>query len=107
MGHRTVSNVPAQALILMNAPFVIEQAGLWASRVLADQALAPQQRVVQLYQAAFSRTPGETELADALKFIDDQAARYGFPREQRFTSLEPWKDLCHVMFTVKEFIFVH
>ena len=36
MGRRNVSNVPAQALTLMNDPFVIGQARLWADRVLAE-----------------------------------------------------------------------
>src|SRR5213075_3151188 len=35
VGRRTVSNVPAQALILMNDPFVHQQADQWARRVLA------------------------------------------------------------------------
>ena len=30
IGRRSVSNVPAQALILMNDPFVTQQAGVWA-----------------------------------------------------------------------------
>ena len=38
VGRRTVSNVPAQALILMNDPFVHQQADLWAKRVLAEKA---------------------------------------------------------------------
>ena len=36
MGRRTVSNVPAQSLILMNDPFVHHQASLWAQRVLGE-----------------------------------------------------------------------
>ena len=35
VGRRQVSNVPAQALILMNDPFVQQQAELWAKTVLA------------------------------------------------------------------------
>ena len=34
MGRRNVSNVPAQALILMNDPFVAEQARGWAQRAI-------------------------------------------------------------------------
>ena len=36
MGRRNVSNVPAQALILMNDPFVVEQAKLWSQRMSAN-----------------------------------------------------------------------
>ncbi len=35
-GRRSRSNVPAQALMLMNDPFVIEQSGIWADKVLAE-----------------------------------------------------------------------
>ena len=33
-GRRTTSNVPAQSLIMMNDPFVVEQSKLWAKRIL-------------------------------------------------------------------------
>src|SRR5207248_11571572 len=35
IGRRTVSNVPAQALAMLNHPFVIKPAELWAKRGLA------------------------------------------------------------------------
>ncbi len=38
VGHRNVSNVPAQALILLNDPFVIEQARHWAQTYACDFA---------------------------------------------------------------------
>ena len=39
VGRRTVSNVPAEALILMNDPFVHQQAALWAKRVISQGRL--------------------------------------------------------------------
>ncbi len=36
VGRRNVSNVPAQALILMNDPFVARTGQVWARRLLAD-----------------------------------------------------------------------
>ena len=37
MGRRNVSNVPAQALTLMNDPFVAQQADVWAKRMLSEK----------------------------------------------------------------------
>src|SRR5438552_14276919 len=36
MGRRSVSNVPAQGLAMMNDPFVAEQARHWAEKVLTQ-----------------------------------------------------------------------
>ena len=54
VGKRTVSNVPAQALILMNDPFVHDQADLWAKRVLAERT-DDAARLRGMYLDAFSR----------------------------------------------------
>ncbi len=106
-GRRTVSNVPAQALILMNDPLVIQQAELWAKRLLAEPDLSPDERIEKLYLQAFARGPSESEAAAAVAFLGEQAGRYGIPAEQAPTSPQTWTDLCHVMFNVKEFIFVN
>jgi hypothetical protein len=101
MGRRTVSNVPAQALTLMNDPFVLQQAQVWADRVLAKPGLAPRDRVIAMYQAVFGRPPAKEELAAALAFLAEQGRRYGAAG-----SASAWRDLCHVLFNVKEFIFI-
>jgi hypothetical protein len=102
IGKRTSSNVPAQALILMNNPLVTQQAELWAQRALAEPNLSNEQRITRLYVKAFARPPDAKELADSLKFLDEQG-------KQRGAAFHPqaWADLCHVLFNVKEFIFVN
>src|SRR5262249_24394508 len=102
MGRRTVSNVPAQALTLMNNPFVLQQAEVWARRVLAEPGLSPKDRVTRMYVTAFGRPPTEAELADTLAFLGDGARQYG-----RADDLRAWRDLCHVLFNTKEFIFIN
>ena len=37
-GNRDTTNVPTQALALLNDPFVLEQAGVWADRLIAEAA---------------------------------------------------------------------
>jgi len=129
MGRRNVSNVPAQALILMNDPFVVEQAKLWSQRTPANTDAA--QRVRQMYLTAFSRPPTPEEIADANTFLAEQRALYGAApasaiipdgkpakngRRQREAKTPPqtgdadtraWADFAHVLFNVKEFIYLN
>jgi hypothetical protein len=105
VGRRTVSNVPAQALILMNDEFVIEQAQVWAKRMLQEPDT--ERRLEQMYLAAFSRKPTAAEIQDARAFLELQAAEYKVPKDRIAQDLRLWKDLCHVLFNVKEFIYVN
>lgn len=106
IGKRNVSNVPAQALILMNDPFVVEQARHWAERLLAESPEPPAERIKTIYRSALGRPPEAEELSAALAFIDEQAAELGLSPEQAAGEVRIWADLCHVMFNVKEFIFI-
>jgi hypothetical protein len=101
VGQRSTSNVPAQALSLLNDPFVLEQCDLWAKRILANQ-LSAEQRIDELYQTAFGRPPTAEELAAANEFIVEQAQSYGVAADDR----QVWKDLCHVLVNLKEFIYL-
>jgi hypothetical protein len=101
IGRRTVSNVPAQALTLLNDPFVVQQARLWAERTLRDQR-EDSDRIRELYRTAFAREPTPIELADAGRFVAEHAQRLG----RKTSDVEVWADLCHVFFNVKEFVFI-
>src|SRR5262249_6251083 len=96
-----VSNVPAQALTMMNNPLVLQQADVWARRVLAEPGRSAGERVTGMYVSAFARPPSEAELADSLAFLEEQGRVYGGPEAPR-----AWADLGHVLMNVKEFIFV-
>lgn len=106
VGRRNVSNVPAQALILMNDPFVKQQAECWATLLLADQKLNAEQRLQQLFQAAWSRSPNEEERAAALEFLRQQAAAHGAAESQTLLNANAWADLCQAAINAKEFVFV-
>jgi hypothetical protein len=100
IGRRSVSNVPAQALALMNNPFVVEQAEFWARQALAGHSDA-NTRVQSMYVSAFGRPATAFEEQTALSFVEKQSRQYP-PGDV----LRPWADLAHVLFNVKEFIFV-
>jgi len=105
MGRRNVSNVPAQALILMNDPFVVEQAQVWAARVLAEDA-SPRRCIERMYLQAFGRPPGEQEIAAARDFLGEQARHYQVPEERLENDPRVWADLGHVLWNAKEFQYV-
>ncbi|MEX2185379.1 MAG: PSD1 and planctomycete cytochrome C domain-containing protein [Pirellulales bacterium] len=106
VGRRNVSNVPAQALMLLNGPFVVEQARIWADRVLSDGPKSSRDRIDHLYREAFARTATDEEIADALSFLDVQGEALGIAADARANDPRLWADLCHVLFNVKEFVFV-
>jgi hypothetical protein len=106
IGRRTVSNVPAQSLILLNDPFVLSQARLWALQLLTDQNLSTEQRIERIYSMALGRTPVATEEKRALEFLRQQAASYSAKESESLRDERIWTDLCHVAFNLKEFVFV-
>jgi mono/diheme cytochrome c family protein len=101
MGRRNVSNVPAQALTLMNDPFVVGQARLWAARLPGEGGATPRDRLAWLYETAFGRPPTDRETAGGLGFLAEQGGAYGGADDAR-----AWEDLCHVLVNVKEFIYI-
>lgn len=107
IGARNVSNVPAQAMILMNDPFVVQQAELWARRVLAVPNQTREQRIGAMYLAAFARPATTDEVAAASMFLAAQAAESGLPAEAAESDLHVWTDLAHVLVNAKEFIFLN
>ena len=97
MGRRNVSNVPAQALTLLNDPFVIAQANLWAKRVCGESSSADA-RLDALYRTAFGRPPSDRERGESLAFVAAMTKEHDEARA--------WGDLCHVLMNAKEFVFV-
>lgn len=128
MGRRNVSNVPAQSLILMNSPMVLEQAQQWARATLArfpqpaplpshpasPTAAAPtdavarsasaammlnQQRIDWMYQQAFARLPTPSEQQMVVDYLAEQT-----DGDRDEASL--WTDIAHVLINTKEFIYL-
>jgi hypothetical protein len=88
MGRRTVSNVPAQALILLNDPFVHQQADLWAKRM---SKVGEAERIEAMYLAAFARPPSAEEIAACRQYVASGGS---------------WSGLAHVLCNAKEFVFL-
>ena len=94
VGRRQVSNVPAQALILLNDPFVYGQAEVWAKAILAKPGTTAE-RIDGMYLSAFGRLPTAIERETCSEFVKAQEK-----------DVKSWADLGHMLFNVKEFIYI-
>jgi hypothetical protein len=104
MGRRSRSNVPAQALTLLNDPFIHGEAARWAEAELS-LSRSPESRITVLWSAALCREPEPQELADVLDFLREQGERHGLTDDTWRDDPRPWADLCHVVINLKEFSF--
>ncbi|GAA3556951.1 PSD1 and planctomycete cytochrome C domain-containing protein [Snuella lapsa] len=105
-GKRDVTNVPSQSLILMNDPFVISQAEIMAKKLLSENGLSFEERIAWIYMRTFSREPSEEEVAHASEFIKQLAAMKKIDYNATDMDVELWKEYCHSVFNLKEFLYL-
>jgi len=105
-GRRNSTNVPAQALTLMNSPFVTQQAEYWASQLMKQEIDSLEGRIEWMYQQAYSRLPSEDEVNQAATMLYDQGQEYNIPESESLHDRRIWKDFGHVLFNSKEFIYI-
>jgi hypothetical protein len=109
-GKRESTNVPTQALFLLNSPFVAEQSRAFAEKLLAaypskSELASPTdqftERIRWAYGLCFSRWPLPEEMAAAQEFL------INFPKDKSQPSpaqaLEAWTSLCRALFASGEF----
>jgi hypothetical protein len=94
-GRRLVTTLPTQALALMNDGFVRNQATRFAARVIEAAGPDSAARVRAAYRLALSREPSGSESEQARKFLSAGKD----PKESLV-------DLCHLLFTLNEFVYV-
>ena len=100
VGKRPVTNVPAQALLMMNSPFVMNCAEQTAKQLLAAEEKTPELLVRKTYQITLSREATTSEISRALTFLKlggDTTDQENGPSGKRLTQL------VHVLFASTEF----
>ncbi len=96
MGRRNSTNVPTQALILMNDPLVHQLASRFRQRIFKEAGPTLDERLEYAFLQALSRSPSEEEKAAFSEFINQHPDG----------ELEAWSDAAHAIFNLKEFIFI-
>ncbi len=95
-GSRNSTVIAPQALIMMNAPVVMESSTRLAAKLLAGPD--EMQRVQTAYVLLFARPPTEQESADALALLRDFSAT---EKPERALAL-----LCQSLYAANEFIYL-
>jgi hypothetical protein len=105
-GNRDVTNVPPQALALLNDPFVLGQAAVWADRLIAQQPPTADARIEAMFRSALGRLPDAAEKERFNGLLKELASLHKTQADQLLTSRPVWKDMAHAVFNLKEFIYV-
>lgn len=101
---RDVTNVPAQALYLLNNGFVRDQATAMARRVLA-QPVSHEQRITLAYEYALGRPPNPAELDRAQKYLLSEGRALLPVKAGKVddAALLSWSTFCQALFACAEF----
>lgn len=102
---RDATNVPAQALTLLNDPFVIEMATRWARRAIAE-GQPRDHRIASLFLRALGRPITPDEAAAANEFVEALASEHRVPMREIESHTRTWQDFIQSLFCMKEFIYV-
>ncbi|MCG6158133.1 PSD1 and planctomycete cytochrome C domain-containing protein [Rubinisphaera margarita] len=96
-GQRETTNVPLQALYLMNSDFVTERSRAFAAR-LSKQSDSPKEIVRQAFLLCFSREPDQEELERALVYLSPRSQGSLRPEDDRLL-----ETFCQALFSTAEF----
>ena len=99
-GKRDVTDVPAQALTLLNDPFVVAAAKHWAEQLVLDRERTPGPRIRRMFQRAFGRTPVPDERRRWQQAIAGFSTTGDLMADQ-----SAWAQAAHTLFNTKEFIY--
>jgi hypothetical protein len=94
-GRRDVTNVPSQALIMLNDPFVLAMAKQWAAELRKAGTASREERLRHMFATAYGRQPHDAELPRWLSALEDFGG----------DSPDAWERLAHAFFNTKEFIY--
>ena len=105
VGRRDVTNVPDQALALLNDPFVIDQAKFWSGGLTRDGVPTPGARIERMVLEALGRPARDEEVARLTRLVERSGALRG-QRDDLMASPAVWQDVAHAVFNLKEFLYV-
>jgi hypothetical protein len=112
-GRRDATNVPAQALIMLNDPLVQLLAQQWGERLVRGSEATVEARIRQMFVQAYGREPTEAESKRWTSAARELSASAGTESSADAAATESallkepavWTALAHAMFNTKEFLY--
>ncbi|MFO1022525.1 MAG: PSD1 and planctomycete cytochrome C domain-containing protein [Planctomycetales bacterium] len=105
-GRRESTNVPSQALALLNDPFVMQQAEVWGAQLARDTQSSPEQKLNGMFERALNRPPHPEEIQEFNALLKQLADFHGVQEAQLASNSAVWKDVAHTIFNLTEFIYI-
>ncbi len=117
--RRQNSTVATQSLMLMNSPFLLDQAARFAARVEVEGGTDRAGRIGRAWRLAFQRSPSVEELREATAFLErqvthlaalekpvpDEAAKKESPAKPS-PEQQALTNLCQALLSANEFLYV-
>ncbi|MCO6458880.1 MAG: PSD1 domain-containing protein [Pirellulaceae bacterium] len=97
-GRRDETNVPAQALVMLNDPLVLAMADHWSSGLVADGSPSVEDRVRAMFVRALGRRPEADELARWAALVENLSTG-----DRVLADRAAWKHAAHTLFNLQEF----
>lgn len=105
-GSRNRTNVPAQALALLNDPFLIDQSRFWSQQLLADQNESPEARIENMFVRALGRPPADEERDRIVTFVHWLEKYHEVTPNESLANPIIWQEVAHWFFNTKELIYI-
>ncbi|HTU17621.1 MAG TPA: PSD1 and planctomycete cytochrome C domain-containing protein [Gemmataceae bacterium] len=105
LGRRDVTNVPSQALMLMNGSLARQQAAVWASRLTLNHDRSIADRLDGMFRSALGRPP-DTEERQRFETAIRQWAGDLSSSDDVLKNEAVWTIAAHAFFNLQEFVFI-
>ena len=105
-GQRQTSTNAPQALLLMNSPFVLDQAHHTTVALLVCRGIDESERLQRLYLCTLGRAAETEEVTAALRYLAEREANLVEVTNAAARRTQAWESLCQALFMLNEFIYL-
>ena len=106
MGRRHITTQPAHSLYLLNNPMVVNQAKLFALKLLDEAEPDPTSRLYWAFGRALQRKPTQDEEQKSLELIESTRKALASEGSEDDAQIGAWAALCQALMASNEFRYI-